>query len=109
MSDKLLETNNGHDGTWIAHPGLSDIANNVFSNAFDSGKTNQMHIMREDDLIEQNDLITACDGDFTENCFRANIRVSLRYIEAWLRGIGLVPIYGLMEDAATAEISRSSL
>ena len=74
MSDKLLETNNGHDGTWIAHPGLSDIANNVFSNAFDSGKTNQMHIMREDDLIEQDDLITACDGDFTENCFRANIK-----------------------------------
>ena len=109
MSDKLLETNNGHDGTWIAHPGLSDIANNVFSNAFDPGKTNQMHIMREDDLIEQDDLITACDGDFTENCFRANIRVSLRYIEAWLRGVGCVPIYGLMEDAATAEISRSSL
>ena len=109
MSDKLLETNNGHDGTWIAHPGLSDIANNVFSNAFDVGKTNQMHVMREEDDITQADLITPCEGDFTEDCFRSNIRVSLRYITAWLHGIGCVPIYGLMEDAATAEISRSSL
>ena len=109
MSDKLLETSNGHDGTWIAHPGLSDIANNVFSNAFDVGKTNQMHVMREDDEITQDDLITPCEGDFTEECFRSNIRVSLRYIEAWLKGVGCVPIYGLMEDAATAEISRSSL
>ena len=109
MSDKLLETSNGHDGTWIAHPGLSDIANNVFSNAFDVGKTNQMHVMREDDEITQDDLITPCEGDFTEECFRSNIRVSLRYIEAWLKGVGCVPIYGLMEDAATAEISRSAL
>ena len=109
MSDKLLETSNGHDGTWIAHPGLSDIANNVFSNAFDVGKTNQLHVMREDDEITQADLITPCEGDFTEACFRSNIRVSLRYIEAWLKGVGCVPIYGLMEDAATAEISRSSL
>ena len=109
MGDKLLETSNGHDGTWIAHPGLSDIANNVFSNAFDVGKTNQLHVMREDDEITQADLITPCEGDFTEACFRSNIRVSLRYIEAWLKGVGCVPIYGLMEDAATAEISRSSL
>ncbi len=109
MGDKLLETSNGHDGTWIAHPGLSDIANNVFSNAFEPGKTNQMHILREDDHIKARDLITPCEGNFTEECFRSNIRVCLRYIEAWLRGIGCVPIYGLMEDAATAEISRSSL
>jgi malate synthase len=109
MADKLLETQNGHDGTWIAHPGLSDIANNVFSNAFEAGNTNQMHMLREEDEITAEDLITPCDGDFTEGCFRANIRVSLRYIEAWLRGVGCVPIYGLMEDAATAEISRSSL
>ena len=109
MGDKLLETSNGHDGTWIAHPGLSDIANNVFSNAFEPGRTNQMHILREDDHINAKDLITPCEGNFTEECFRSNIRVCLRYIEAWLRGIGCVPIYGLMEDAATAEISRSSL
>jgi malate synthase len=109
MGDKLLETSNGHDGTWIAHPGLSDIANNVFSNAFEPGRTNQMHILREDDHIDSKDLITPCEGNFTEDCFRSNIRVCLRYIEAWLRGIGCVPIYGLMEDAATAEISRSSL
>jgi len=109
MADKLLETNNGHDGTWIAHPGLSDIANNVFSNAFEAGNTNQLHVLREEDEITADDLIAPCDGDFTENCFRANIRVSLRYIESWLRGVGCVPIYGLMEDAATAEISRSSL
>ena len=109
MADKLLETNNGHDGTWIAHPGLSDIANNVFSNAFEAGNTNQLHVLSEEDEITADDLIAPCDGDFTENCFRANIRVSLRYIESWLRGVGCVPIYGLMEDAATAEISRSSL
>ena len=109
FADKMLETKNGHDGTWIAHPGLSDIANNVFSNSFEAGNTNQMHIMREDDLITQADLIEPCKGEYTEACFRSNIRVCLRYIEAWLRGIGCVPIYGLMEDAATAEISRSSL
>ena len=109
FADKMLETKNGHDGTWIAHPGLSDIANNVFSNSFEAGNTNQMHVMREDDLITQADLIEPCKGEYTEECFRSNIRVCLRYIEAWLRGIGCVPIYGLMEDAATAEISRSSL
>ena len=109
LSDKTLETKNGHDGTWIAHPGLADIANNVFSNAFEFDQTNQLHILREKDEITQNDLIEPCQGNFTEECFRTNIRVSLRYIEAWLRGIGCVPIYGLMEDAATAEISRSSL
>ena len=109
MADKLLETDNGHDGTWIALPGLSDIANNVFSNAFEAGNTNQLHVLREDDEITEEDLITPCEGDFTEACFRSNIRVSLRYIESWLRGVGCVPIYGLMEDAATAEISRSSL
>ena len=66
-------------------------------------------MLREDDQITQTDLIEPCEGSFTEECFRTNIRVTLRYIEAWLRGIGCVPIYGLMEDAATAEISRSSL
>ena len=109
LGDKMLETKNGHDGTWIAHPGLADLANNVFSNAFDLDRTNQMHVLREDDEITQRDLIDPCHGAFTEECFRTNIRVSLIYIEAWLRGVGCVPIYGLMEDAATAEISRSSL
>ena len=109
LSDKTLETQNGHDGTWIAHPGLADIANNVFSNAFEFDRTNQLHVLRENDVISQDDLLEACAGNFTEECFRTNIRVSLRYIEAWLRGVGCVPIYGLMEDAATAEISRSSL
>ena len=109
LSDKTLETENGHDGTWIAHPGLADIANNVFTNAFEIDSTNQLHVLREDDQITQKDLIEPCEGSFTEECFRTNIRVTLRYIEAWLRGVGCVPIYGLMEDAATAEISRSSL
>ena len=109
LSDKTLETENGHDGTWIAHPGLADIANNVFTNAFEIDSTNQLHVLREDDQITQTDLIEPCEGSFTEECFRTNIRVTLRYIEAWLRGVGCVPIYGLMEDAATAEISRSSL
>ena len=92
-----------------AHPGLADIANNVFTNAFEIDSTNQLHVLREDDQITQTDLIEPCEGSFTEECFRTNIRVTLRYIEAWLRGVGCVPIYGLMEDAATAEISRSQL
>ena len=109
LSDKTLETENGHDGTWIAHPGLADIANNVFTNAFEIDSTNQLHVLREDDQVTQTDLIEPCEGSFTEECFRTNIRVTLRYIEAWLRGVGCVPIYGLMEDAATAEISRAQI
>jgi len=98
----------GEVSSLISAAGLNNVKGTT-GYSFDIGKTNQMHVMREDDEITQDDLITPCEGDFTEECFRSNIRVSLRYIEAWLKGVGCVPIYGLMEDAATAEISRSSL
>ncbi|HFV1018342.1 TPA: hypothetical protein ACH7ZK_004788 [Escherichia coli] len=108
-ADKSLEANNGHDGTWIAHPGLADTAMAVFNDILGSRK-NQLEVMREQDApITANQLLAPCDGERTEEGMRANIRVAVQYIEAWISGNGCVPIYGLMEDAATAEISRTSI
>ena len=109
LCDKTLETENGHDGTWIAHPGLADIANNVFTNAFEIDSTNQLHVLREDDQITEEDLISLVKAVLLKNVSEPISESTLRYIESWLRGVGCVPIYGLMEDAATAEISSSSL
>lgn len=107
-ADKTLERDNGHDGTWIAHPGLADTVRDIFVDGIDGD--NQLQVLREDDnTITQTLLLTPCDGDLTEQGMRTNIRVSLQYIAAWLDGRGCVPIYGLMEDAATAEISRASI
>ncbi|QIR06797.1 malate synthase A [Salinivibrio costicola] len=107
--DKTLEANNGHDGTWIAHPGLADTAKAVFDRVL-GDKPNQLHISREQDApITAADLLAPCDGERTEAGMRHNIRVAVQYIEAWISGNGCVPIYGLMEDAATAEISRASI
>ena len=108
-ADKSLEANNGHDGTWIAHPGLADTAMAVFNDILGSRK-NQLEVMREQDApITAVQLLAPCDGERTEEGMRANIRVAVQYIEAWISGNGCVPIYGLMEDAATAEISRTSI
>ncbi|WP_428772318.1 malate synthase A [Vibrio sp.] len=108
-NDKLLEANNGHDGTWVAHPGLADTAMEVFSQVLGQ-RSNQLDISREQDLpITAEQLLEPCDGARTEQGMRHNIRVALQYIEAWISGNGCVPIYGLMEDAATAEISRASI
>ncbi|MCZ8881198.1 malate synthase A [Escherichia albertii] len=108
-ADKSLEANNGHDGTWIAHPGLADTAMAVFNDILGSRK-NQLEVMSEQDApITADQLLTPCDGERTEEGMRANIRVAVQYIEAWISGNGCVPIYGLMEDAATAEISRTSI
>ncbi|MLB02790.1 malate synthase [Escherichia coli] len=108
-ADKALEANNGHDGTWIAHPGLADTAMAVFNDILGSRK-NQLEVMREQDVpITADQLLAPCDGERTEEGMRANIRVAVQYIEAWISGNGCVPIYGLMEDAATAEISRTSI
>ncbi|EIJ6526251.1 malate synthase [Escherichia coli] len=108
-ADKALEANNGHDGTWIAHPGLADTAMAVFNDILGSRK-NQLEVMREQDVpITADQLLASCDGERTEEGMRANIRVAVQYIEAWISGNGCVPIYGLMEDAATAEISRTSI
>ncbi|WP_027706842.1 malate synthase A [Zooshikella ganghwensis] len=108
--DKELEARNGHDGTWIAHPGLADTALDVFNQYIPEGKFNQLHVLREDDPeITAKDLLAPCPGECTENGMRNNIRVAIQYIEAWINGNGCVPIYGLMEDAATAEIARTSI
>ncbi len=108
--DKSREASNGHDGSWIAHPALAETVNQVYSDAFKPGKTNQLDVTRtSDDPVTAADLIAAPQGPFTEEGLRANIRVAVQYIEAWLGGLGAVAIYGLMEDAATAEISRASI
>ncbi len=108
--DKQREADNGHDGSWVAHPALADVVNHVYSAAFEGNATNQLNILRESDAeIVAADLIAPCKGPFTEEGLRSNIRVALQYIEAWLGGLGAVAIYGLMEDAATAEISRASI
>jgi malate synthase len=108
-ADKALEANNGHDGTWIAHPGLADTAMAVFNEALGE-HSNQLSVTREEDApITAEQLLAPCEGERTEEGMRANIRVAVQYIEAWISGNGCVPIYGLMEDAATAEISRTSI
>ncbi|MBY0417591.1 MAG: malate synthase A, partial [Pararheinheimera sp.] len=101
---------NGHDGTWVAHPGLAATANGVFNQYLTDGKTNQLHISRADDApVTAADLLAPSSGERTEAGMRINIRVALQYIAAWISGKGCVPIYGLMEDAATAEICRTSI
>jgi malate synthase len=108
--DKEREASNGHDGSWIAHPALAETVNGVYSRAFKPGRTNQLDMTRDNDgPTPAADLLQPPDGPFTEEGMRANIRVALQYIEAWLGGLGAVAIYGLMEDAATAEISRASI
>ncbi|TCI05656.1 malate synthase A [Corallincola luteus] len=107
--DKEREANNGHDGTWIAHPGLAATAQGIFSRVLGQRK-NQLDISREEDAeITADDLLQPCEGTRTEAGMRLNIRIAVQYIEAWISGNGCVPIYGLMEDAATAEICRTSI
>jgi malate synthase len=109
-ADKELEARNGHDGTWIAHPGLAQIALEIFDEYIGKERPNQLHITRDVDApILASELLAPCDGSRTEEGMRLNIRIALQYIEAWIGGNGCVPIYGLMEDAATAEISRTSI
>ncbi|MGF6565534.1 malate synthase A [Kosakonia cowanii] len=108
-ADKQLEADNGHDGTWIAHPGLGDSVMEIFNAALGEHK-NQLFVTRDEDVpIRAEELLAPCEGERTEEGMRANIRVAVQYIEAWITGNGCVPIYGLMEDAATAEISRTSI
>jgi malate synthase len=106
-ADKLREVTAGHDGTWVAHPGLVPVAREIFD-AHMPGK-NQIDKLREDAKITREDLLRVPEGTMTEAGLRHNIRVGVQYLEAWLRGLGCVPLYGLMEDAATAEISRAQI
>lgn len=106
--DKLREVKAGHDGTWIAHPELGKIAMEVFNEHMKT--PNQLFRYREEVNVGQNDLLNMnVPGKITEDGVKENIRIGLTYMEAWLRGTGCVPINNLMEDAATAEISRAQL
>ena len=105
--DKLREVRAGHDGTWVAHPGLVPVAKDIFD-AHMKG-LNQIDIRREDVQVGPDDLLKVPPGEITERGLRVNIDVGIQYLESWLRGSGCVPIYNLMEDAATAEISRAQV
>jgi len=108
-ADKQREVNDGHDGTWVAHPGLVPVALEVFNEVMQT--PNQIDRKREDVSVTAADLVTfpKAEGNISEAGLRTNISVGIQYIESWLRGSGAVPIFNLMEDAATAEISRSQI
>ena len=106
-ADKRREAEDGHDGTWVAHPGLVPLAREIFD-AIMPGP-NQLERLREDVEVTAADLRQPSTGPITEAGLRTNINVGLRYMESWLRGAGCVPIFNLMEDAATAEISRTQI
>ncbi|MCZ6669963.1 MAG: malate synthase A [Acidobacteria bacterium] len=106
-ADKKREANDGHDGTWVAHPGLVAVAREEFDRVMP--QSNQIAKRLEELSISASDLLRVPVGTITEEGFRTNVRVGVRYMEAWLRGNGCVPLYGLMEDAATAEISRTQI
>lgn len=105
--DKLREVQDGHDGTWVAHPGLVETAMTVFNEHMP--KANQIDRQRDDVHVTADDLLKPSEGTITEGGLRLNLRVGIQYLEAWLGGNGCVPLYSLMEDAATAEISRTQI
>jgi malate synthase len=105
--DKEREATNGHDGTWVAHPALVPVAQEVFDRLMPNA--NQLDKKREDVNVSAAQLLEPSEGSITEAGFRTNISVAIQYIAAWLAGRGAVPINNLMEDAATAEISRAQL
>lgn len=106
-ADKEREVKDGHDGTWVAHPALVPVAKEIFDKFMPSA--NQIERKKEDITITAKDLLQVPKGTITEEGIITNIDVAVQYIAAWLRGIGCVPIYNLMEDAATAEISRTQI
>lgn len=106
-ADKLREVTAGHDGTWVAHPGLIAVAREVFDARMPG--PSQLDNRREDVHVEAADLLQPCLGTITRAGFENNVEVCVRYLAAWLDGNGCVPIHHLMEDAATAEIARAQL
>ena len=108
--DKEREAGDGFDGTWVAHPDLVPIATEVFDSML-GGRANQVDRLREDVSVQPRDLldVSVPGADVTEEGVENNVSVGLQYLESWLRGVGAVAIYNLMEDAATAEISRSQI
>jgi len=112
FKDKAREAKAGHDGTWIAHPGLLQTALDGFAPVRLMGnveRQNSLHIMRDDVCVSEKDLLKTPKGTITTECIEKNVRVCMEYMKAWLDGNGCVPINNLMEDAATAEISRTQL
>jgi malate synthase len=106
-ADKLREAGDGHDGTWVAHPGLVAIAKEIFDR--EMPQSNQISRKREDVHVAAADLLAVPEGTISEPGLRQNLNVGIGYIEAWLCGTGCVPLCNLMEDAATAEISRAQV
>jgi malate synthase len=106
-ADKLREVRAGHDGTWVAHPGLVGVAKRVFDEHMPS--RNQIDRAQADVRVTRDDLLRIPEGPVTEKGLRQNVNVGILYLESWLGGSGAVPLYNLMEDAATAEISRTQL
>ncbi|KRG77993.1 malate synthase [Stenotrophomonas ginsengisoli] len=106
-ADKLREVTAGHDGTWVAHPALIAVAMEVFNEHMPT--PNQHHVLRKDVSVSRDELIAACSGSISRAGFENNVEVCVRYLAAWLDGNGCVPIHNLMEDAATAEISRTQI
>ena len=107
LADKEREATDGHDGTWVAHPALVPIALQAFDKHMP--QANQISRQREDVQVTAEDLLKVPEGTMTEEGFRSNLRIGIQYLEAWLGGLGCVPLYSLMEDAATAEISRAQV
>ena len=106
-ADKEREVKNGHDGTWVAHPGLVPVAKVIFDEYMPT--PNQIDKKHEEYQISEADLLEVPKGDITEKGVRKNINVGILYIESWLMGTGAAALYNLMEDAATAEISRTQV
>ncbi|AXI08579.1 malate synthase A [Oceanobacillus zhaokaii] len=106
-TDKEREVNDGHDGTWVAHPGMVQFVTDIFDKGM--AAPNQISKKREDVDVSAQDLVRVPEGEITEGGLRTNINVGIQYIAAWLSGRGAVPINNLMEDAATAEISRAQV
>ena len=107
-ADKEREANNGHDGTWVAHPGLVELAMSVFQGVLGE-HDNQLHVKRDDVVASRDALVAPVAGQRTEAGLRHNLRVGVTYLASWLDGNGCVPIDHLMEDAATAEIARAQV
>ncbi len=106
-ADKLREATAGHDGTWVAHPGLVELARGIFDARMPG--PHQHDVLRDDVKVTAEDLLKPSLGTITQAGFYGNVEVCVRYLAAWLDGNGCVPIHGMMEDAATAEISRAQL
>src|SRR3984893_2607155 len=107
-ADKEREAGDGHDGTWVAHPGMVQLATDAFNAIMKS--PNQIDKKREDVSVKAKDLLDFGPSEpITEQGLRQNVSVGVQYLEAWLRGHGAVPLFNLMEDAATSEISRAQV